>query len=64
MKCTRLPDKFLEQRTHESRTLYNRQRNICVSLLMKSKRAYLSKLDDKVSRYDRKFWKSDNLLSS
>ena len=63
MTLTRLLNEFIKERTDESRTLCNRQINICVGLL-KSKRAYFSKLDNNILSYNRKFWKSVNPLLS
>ena len=48
---------FLKEKTEESKSLYNKQRNICVSLLRKTTRNYCAQLDNKIVTYDRKFWK-------
>ena len=48
MTRTRLLKKFLKGRINERRALYNRQRNICVSLSRTSKKTYISKLDNKI----------------
>ena len=47
MHRSRLRNKFLRERTNESKTAYNKQRNICVSLLRKTKRDYFANLDTK-----------------
>ena len=61
--CTDLDfNKFLRERTKESKVAYNKQRNICVSLLRKSKRDYFANLDTKVMKDNRKFWKTVNPL--
>ena len=38
MDISRLRNKFLGERTYEFKIAYNKQRNICVSLLRKTKR--------------------------
>ena len=41
MLRSRLRNKFLKTKTEESKQLYNKQRNLCVTLLRKTKRNYL-----------------------
>ena len=53
---------FLEERRDEAKALYDKQRNLCVSLLSKTKRNYFSQIDTAVS--DRKFWKTVSPLFS
>ena len=60
----RLRNKFLKERTNESKIAYNKQRNICVSLLRKTKRDYFANLDTKIMKSNRKFWKTVNPLFS
>ena len=60
----RLRNKFLKERTNESKIAYNKQRNICVSLLRKTKRDYFANLDTKIMKVNRKFWKTVNPLFS
>ena len=50
MHRSRLRNKFLRERTKESKVAYNKQRNICVSLLRKSKRDYFANLDTKIMK--------------
>ena len=66
MDRSRLRNKFLRERerTKESKVAYNKQRNICVSLLRKSKRDYFANLDTKIMKDNRKFWKTVNPLFS
>ena len=64
MHRSRLRNKFLRERTKESKVAYNKQRNICVSLLRKSKRDYFANLDTKIMKDNRKFWKTVNPLFS
>ena len=50
-------DRFLKEKTEKSKSLYNKQRNICVSLLRKTKRNYYAQLDNKIITDNRKFWR-------
>ena len=60
MLCSRLRNKFLKTKTEESKQLYNKQRNLCLTLLRKAKRNYFSELGKKVLKDNRKFWKIVN----
>ena len=62
MHRSRLRNKCLRERTNESKISYNKQRNICVSLLPKTKRDYFANLDTKIMKDFRKFWKTLNPL--
>ena len=64
MRRSQLRNKFLRERTNESKIAYNKQRNICVSLLPKTKRANFTNLDTKIMKDNRKFWKTVNPLFS
>ena len=64
MNRSRLRNKFLRERTNESKIAYSKQRNICVSLLRKTKRDYFANLDTKIMKGNRKFWKTVNPLFS
>ena len=64
MHRSRLRNKFLRERTNESKITYNKKRNICVSLLRKTKRDYFANLDTKIMKDNRKFWKTVNPLFS
>ena len=64
MHRSRLRNKFLRERTNESKITYNRQRNICVSLLRKTKRVYFANLNTKSMKDNRKFGKTVNPLFS
>ena len=55
---------FEREGTKQSKVAYNKQRNICVSLLRKTKRDYFANLDTKVMKDNRKFWKTVNPLFS
>ena len=43
MRRTRLRDKFIDSKTNANIIAYNKQRNYCVSLIQKEKRAYYNK---------------------
>ena len=47
MLRTKLRNIFLKYKTEESRIKYNQQRNLCVTLLRKSKRNYYNSLNEK-----------------
>ena len=64
MHRSRLRNKFLTERTNESKIAYIKQRKICVSLLRKTKRDYFTNLDAKIMKDNRKFWKTVNPLFS
>ena len=64
MHRSRFRNKFLREGTDESKTAYKKQRNICVSLLLKTKRDYFANQDTKTMKDNRKFWKTVNPLFS
>ena len=64
MHRSRLRNKFLRERTNESRIAFNIQRNIYVSLLRKTKRDYFANLDTKIMKNNCKFWKTVSPLFS
>ena len=55
MLRTKLRNKFLMKKTLESRAKYNKQINICVNLIKKSKQNYYENLDLKDIN-NNKFW--------
>ena len=55
MLRTKLRNQFLKKKTLEARTNYNKQRNICVSLVKKAKRGYYENLDLKVINDNKNF---------
>ena len=61
---SRLRNKFLREKTSEPRIAYNKQRNICVSLLRETKRDFFANLDTKIMKGNKKFWKTVNPLFS
>ena len=54
MKRTRLRNNFLKKKYDFSKALYNKQRNICVSLVRKSKREYYENIDVKCVQDNKK----------
>ena len=64
MLRSRLRNKFLTTKTEESKQLYNKQRNLCVTLLRKTKRNYFSELDNRILEDNKNFWKTVNPLFS
>ena len=58
MNRSRLRNKFLKSRSVESRMKYNKQRNICVALLRKTKRKYYEDLRLSDFKGNEKFWKT------
>ena len=44
MDRSKLINQFLKLQTHESRLRYNKQRNLCVTLLRKAKKKYYTDL--------------------
>ena len=57
-------NKFLKENNEESKSLYNRQRNIYVNQLHKTKRNYYVQLDDKIATDNRKLCKAASPLIS
>ena len=57
MLRSRLRNKFLTTKTEESKQLYNKQRNLCVTLLRKAKRNYFAELDNRILKDTRNFGK-------
>ena len=47
MKRSNLRNKYLKSRSEEDRQRFRKQRNLCVSLLRKTKRSYYSNLNEK-----------------
>ena len=63
MQGSKLRQKFLKERISDLKQLYNRQRNVCVSLLRKTKKNYF-KLLNKVISDDKKFCQTISPLFS
>ena len=58
-----LCNKFIKAKTRESKQLYNKERNLSVTLLRKAKRNYLVDLDNRILNDNRTFWKINPLFS-
>ena len=56
MLITKLRHQFLKKSTSEARTKYNKQRDICVSLVKKAKWNYYENLEFKDANDNKKFW--------
>ena len=59
-----LRSKFLKNKIEKSKQLNCNQRNLCVTLLRKSKRNYFVYLDSRILKDNGKFWKTVNPLYS
>ena len=57
MLRTKLRNIFLKNRTEENKDRYTKQRNLCVTLLRKSKREYFNNLNEKNVCDNKKFWR-------
>ena len=64
MLRTKLRNKFLKQKSTETRSAYNKQRNVCVTILHKAKISYFGNLDIKNLTDNKKFWGTVKLLFS
>ena len=62
MLRTKLRNQFSKIRTPEAKLKYNKQRNLCVSLLRKTKRNYYENLDLNDKNDNKKFWTAVKLL--
>ena len=58
LKRSKLRNKYLRERMNEAKSLYNKQRNFCVSILRKKKRDYFGSLNNEIVTDNRKFWKT------
>jgi hypothetical protein len=56
MVRSKLRNKYLKTRAENDRILYSKQRNVCLSLLKKAKRAYFNNLNTKDITDNKKFW--------
>ena len=56
MHRSRLKNNYNKKPTEDNKKLYNRQRNICVSLLRKEKKMYYNNLDLKIFDDNKRFW--------
>ena len=58
MKRSKLKNKYNKKRNYENWSLYQKQRNYCLSLLRKTKKAYFKKLNTKKIGDNKTFWRS------
>ena len=58
MVRSKLRNKFLKSGCEEDRKAYNKQRNMCVKLVIETKRSYFSNLNTKRVLDNKKFWKT------
>ena len=56
MQISKVTIIFLKNRTEENRNNYAKQRNLCVTLLRKSKREFYGNLNEKILCDNKKFW--------
>ena len=64
MLHSRLCNELLKTKTKESKQLYNKQQNLCVTFLHRTNRNYFAELDNGFLKDHRKFWKMVNPLFS
>ena len=62
MKRSRLRNIYLRDSSPVAKQAYNKQRNLCCSLIKKPKKDYYSKLDPSLITSARKFWKTTKSL--
>ena len=55
-KAIKLRNEYLKDKTRAARIAYKKQRNVCVSILRKSKKCYYENLDTKNVTDNKKFW--------
>ena len=56
MQGSRLRYEYLKDKTRAAWIAYKKQRNVCVSILRKSKKSYYENLDTKNIANNKKFW--------
>ena len=56
MQRSNLRNIFLKSRTEENRNDYTKQRNLCATLLRKSKREFYGNLNEKKICDNKKYW--------
>ena len=64
VKRSKLRNKYFRERTNEEKSLYNKKRNLCVSILRKTKGDCFGNLNNKIVTNNRKFWKTISPLFS
>ena len=64
VKSSKLRNKYLCEKMNESKSLHNKQRNHCVSILHKNMRGYFGNLNNKIFTDNIQFWKTISPLFS
>ena len=64
MKRSKFRNKYLREIANEGEILYNKQRNLCMSVLRKNKRDYFGNLNNKFVTDNKNFCKTVNPLFS
>ena len=64
MQRSRPCNEYLKDKTTAARIAYNKQRNVCVSILRKSKKSYYENLDSKNITDNEIFWGTVKALFS
>ena len=64
MKRSKRQNKNLRERNNKVKSLYNKQRNFCVSSLRNNKKDYFGNSSSKTVTDNRKFWKTISPLFS
>ena len=64
VKRSKLQNKYLCETMNESKSLRNKQRNLCVSILRKNMRGYFGNLNNKIFTDNIQFWKTVSPLFS
>ena len=64
MKRSKLRNKYLRERANKGEILYNKQRNLCMSVLRKNKRDYFGNLNNKFVTDNKNFCKTVSPLFS
>ena len=64
MLRSKFRNRFLKEKTEESKSLYNKQRNFMWACCVKPKKTYYAQLDNKIVTDNRKFWKALSPLFS
>ena len=58
MKMSKLRNKYLQERTNEAKSLYNKQTNLWIGILRKNKRDYFGNLSNNIVTDNKNFWKT------
>ena len=58
MKWSKLKNKYNKKRNYENWSIYQKQKNYCLSVLGKTKKGYFEKLDIKETGDNETFWKT------